>query len=385
MHKKISLAIDTTFMDDRTAKGTAVFIREFVSQLDRYKDEFDITLVHRKHISGDDLYKNFNEEIIKKIPFPKGSMPLSELVFFLTTKKRYDIYYFAYPKLSPFFFLAPAKHIVNMQYDGGPDTVVGIDLMNTKGKINGVTLPLMRKFVDAFVTTSKFGKKGLVENRGLKGDKIHVAYGGANPMFKPIPKENAWEYISQEYSISMSPFIIASGRLTPHKNILRLIEAYDILRTKFGIQHKMIITGGVHMPDYSEAVMQLIKDRQLSSEVKILKVRHFEEMPYFYSAADLMVFPSLYEGFGLPLIEAMKCGVATVASYGSSLIEVGGDATKFFDPLNSHDMAEKMNQVLKDNEIKNALIKKGFVQAEKFTWEQHADRIIEICKQLCRQ
>lgn len=379
--KKIKVAIDTSFMDRRNAKGTAIFIRECVAQLVHYKDELDITLIHRESIPEEPLYTEFKEIIIPQIKLKRGSRLISELVFFLRTKERFDVYYFAYSKLPPHFFFAPAKKIVSMQYDGGPDTA-GVDLGATVGKIRPWMLPLMRRFVDVFIATSEFGKQGLVERRGLPEKKVVVAYGGADTSFHPIDKTVAKAYLEKEYSLGLQPFIVASGRLDPHKNILRLIEAYNILRTKYNIEHPLIVTGGIHMTGYSELVLAKIAELKLESYVTILLVREFKEMPYFYSGADIMVFPSLYEGFGLPLAEAMRCNVATVVSRGSSLTEVGGDASEFFDPTNSEDIARGMYTVLSDPDYRNVLSARGLVQAEKFTWKKHTEKMVAIFKQL---
>jgi len=379
--RKLKVAIDTTYMDRRNAKGTAIFIRECVAQLVHYKNELDITLIHRESIPEEPLYSQFKEIIIPHIKLKRGSRLISELIFFLTTKERFDVYYFAYSKLPPHFLFAPAKKIVSMQYDGGPDTA-GVDLGTTVGKIRPWMLPLMRRFVDIFIATSEFGKRGLVERRGLPEKKVQVAYGGADTSFHPINQIVARAYLEKEYSLGSQPFIVASGRLDPHKNILRLIEAYDILRTKYNVRHPLIVTGGVHMSGYSELVLAKIAELKLEPYVTILLVREFKEMPYFYSGADIMVFPSLYEGFGLPLAEAMRCGVATVASRGSSLTEVGGDATEFFDPTNPEDMARGMYAVLSNEDYRKALCERGLIQAEKFTWEKHTASMVEIFKQL---
>jgi methionyl-tRNA formyltransferase len=380
--KKVRVGIDTTFMDGRAAKGTAIFIRELLEGLKSYKDELDITLIHRESVPQDPLYVAYKEVVIPKVPLPRGSGPVSELLYFLCSRRStYDVYYFAYSKLPPYFFLAPGKRLVSMQYDGGPDTA-GFDLPDTQGKISNWMLPLMNRFVDAFVATSEFGRKGLVEKRGLPASKVHVAYGGASNLFTRTPIEEAWKCLEEQYAITRQPYIIASGRLDPHKNILRIIDAYDILRRKYGILHKMIITGGAHMPEYTEKVFAHIRELQLEKDVLVLRVREFSEMPHFYSAADVMVFPSLYEGFGLPLVEAMKCGVATVAAKGSSLTEVGGDATEFVDPLSSEDIARGIYKVLSNLEYRESLVRKGYDQAKKFTWEIHARSVVEIFKRV---
>lgn len=381
---KLRIAIDTTYMDRRGAMGTAVYIREFVERLDTYSSEFDITLVHHESIPEDPVYQKYKEIIIRDIPAPKGRRLISEAFFFLTTRKKFDVYFFAYSRLNPLFFLAPAKYIISMQYDGGPETA-GLNLGKNYGKIKPWLLPAMRRYIDIFIASSEFGRRGLIEARKLPSEKVRVLYAGASPLFRPIPKTEAWALLEKEYGYVRGPLIIASGRLDPHKNILRLVEAFDILKKRYNIKHKLILTGGIHSPEYSNQVLDAIKQRGLEDDFIILKIRKFSEMPYFYSAADAMVFPSLYEGFGLPLVEAMQCGVPTVVARSSSLIEVGGAASEFFDPLDPDDMAKAIHRVLSDPTYASQLVEESRTQVKKFTWEQYTAGLIGIVRELGRR
>src|SRR5205085_1125090 len=109
--------------------------------------------------------------------------------------------------------------------------------------------PLMRRWMDAFVVTSEFGKRGIVEKRRLPAERVHVLYGAAEPLFAPIEdKRKIREHLRSAYGLP-DTFIVASGRLDPHKNILRLVEAYDILVRRHGITLPLVVTGGDHSPD----------------------------------------------------------------------------------------------------------------------------------------
>jgi glycosyltransferase involved in cell wall biosynthesis len=379
--KKISVAVDTTFMDGRVGMGTAVFIREFLEHLDA--PDLDITLIHREPAPDDPLYRKFKEVIIPRVPLPRGSRRVSELLFFLTTRKRYDVYFFAYNKLQLYFPFAPGKRIVSMQYDGGPDTA-GYDVGPFTVRLTPFLAFLACHFADAFIATSEFGKRGLVKVRGLPAEKIHVVYGGAADIFRPIPKENAWALLETEYGFKKGPLIVASGRLDPHKNILRMIEAFDILKKRYKLPHRLIVTGGAHMPEYSRQVFDLIKKKGLENDVTILHVRHFKEMPHFYCAADAFIFPSLYEGFGLPLAEAMRCGVPTIVSRSSSLAEVGSGASAFFDPSDAENMACVIAEVLMDVHKQHALSRAGLERAKLFTWEKYAQQMADIISSIAQ-
>jgi hypothetical protein len=140
----------------------------------KYRDIFDITLIHREEVLEDPLYKEFKEIIIPRVNLPKFSNFISELWFFLTTKQRFDIYYFSYSRLYPTFWLAPAKKIVFAAMDGGPQTA-GYTEAWAKGKLPWYVRIFLSK-VDAFIAITEFGKKGIVDAYGVPAEKVHVVY-----------------------------------------------------------------------------------------------------------------------------------------------------------------------------------------------------------------
>lgn len=380
---KPKIAIDTSCMDRRPAKGTAIFTRELIKGLVKYRDQFDITLVHRQKIPEDQLYKEFKEIIIPKISLPKFSTFFSELLFFLRTKEYFDIYHFSHPRLLPSVFFVPAKKIVLMQYDGGINTSP-IKLEDTKKKIGNFWWSIIMRRVSAFIVTSQFGVDGLAKQKGIDSNKVHLLYGGVDKIFKPLEDiYNARKYLKEKYHFE-SPFIVGSGRLDPHKNIIRLIQAYNILVKNYSVVTPLVITGGIHHPAYSDKVFNEINALGLNDLVKIIMVVDFNDMKLFYGAAEFMIFPSLYEGFGLPLAEAMATGVPTASSYSTSLIEVGGNATKFFDPLNVEEMAKTMLELLNDKRLREKLVERGFNQVKKFSWDNHVKGTVDLYNSLIK-
>lgn len=373
---KICVAIDTSSMDRRPGMGTAIFTRSVIQNLLPYRDVLDVTLVHRQSIPEDPIYKEFNEIIIPKIRTPKLSNLISDIWFYMTTKQHFDIYYYAHYHLPLSVVLAPAKKIVSMQYDGG----------DGKFHLSNALWLFWRWYIDAFIVSSQFGKEALAHNRKVSAGKIHILFGGTESIFHPLTDpEAAKKTLLEKYQIAV-PYIVASGRLDPHKNILTLVRAYDILYKRHGVRLPLIVTGGVHEPEYSKLVLDEIKNLGLEKNIRILRVDRFQDMPLFYGLAEFMIFPSLREGFGLPLVEAMACGVPTIASRATSLVEVGGEATRFIDPYDPSDIAEAMKEVLENkNGIRETLVTRGFEQAKKFTWQKHAEGVVELYKKLMNQ
>ncbi|HUO56397.1 MAG TPA: glycosyltransferase family 1 protein [Candidatus Paceibacterota bacterium] len=377
--KKLSIAIDTTFMDRRRAKGTAIWIHEIVAELRNYRDEFDITLIHREKIPEEPLYHDFKEIVIPRLRLPKFSGFFSELLFFVTTKERFDIYYFAYSRLYPSFWLVPARKIVYAAMDGGPLTA-GYTAYGTNPKVSFLTRLFMRK-IDIFVALTEFGRKGIQESYGVGPEKVRVVYCGLTDDFKPLPeKDTLRRELRETYGIE-SPFILDVSRFDPHKNIINLIHAYKKFLDDTHSGQRLVFVGGRHMPDYSDEVERLIHELGLSTRVFIAPYIETEDLPKVYNAADFFVFPSLYEGFGMPAAEAMACGTPVLVSNIAALTEVTNGAAEVVDPQSVDSIARGMTHML-DAAYRQELSRKGIVQAATFTWSKSGESIADIFRSI---
>jgi len=371
---KLRIAIDTSYMDRRPGKGTATVIRHIAEELLKYREMFDVTLVHREPIPEDSLYGQFGELIIPRVQLPKFSGTFSELFFFLTTRRRFDVYYFSYSRLLPFFWLAPAKYIVFDIMDGGPQTA------GYQGKAKGKLPWYVRLFlwrVDAFVTLSEFGKQGVCKTYGIEPKKVHVAYLGVDERFKPSDNiVSARAHLKSSYNFP-ERYILCVSRFDPHKNILNLLDAYAELTRIHGPQEMLVFVGGKHMPDYSAQVDERIKKLKLEGKVFIAPYIADEDMPAVYSCALCMVFPSFYEGFGLPVIEAMACKTPVVISNIAALTEVAGSHAFVVDPHDARSIAQGIQSALTDPRREQHL-NEARSWTESFTWKNYGKATVEI-------
>lgn len=379
MCTKPRIAIDTTFMDRRAAKGTAIVIRHTVEELRKYKDEFDITLIHREEIPEDPLYKEFKEIIIPRIKLPKFSGIVSEFVFYLTTKERFDIYYFSYSRLYPIFWLAPAKRIVYAAMDGGPQTAGYKEA--AKGKSRWWVSMFFSR-ISAFIALSEFGKKGIVETYGVPEEKVHVVYNGVDARFTPLAhKAHIQKELKDKYGIQ-SPYILDVSRFDPHKNILNILDAYANLVAAGDCHASLVFVGGRHMPAYSDQVVAKIRAHKLEHNVYVAPFIEDADLPKVYAGAEYMVFPSLYEGFGLPVIEAMACGTPVLISNIDALVEIsGGYAARVVDPYAVPSIQEGMRALCLGSHDP-ILVEKGTTHAQSFTWQKHGERIAALFNQI---
>lgn len=229
---------------------------------------------------------------------------------------------------------------------------------------------------DLVLADSQSTKNDLIELLGVSPDRIEVVYAGVEGRFRPMEGEMALQRVKKRYGLDF-PFILTVGTLEPRKNFTGLIEAYALMRDK---GRKLVIAGGEGWL-YDEIFARV---EQLGLEGKVIFPGFVadEDLPALYNLAELFVFPSLYEGFGLPPLEAMACGTPVITSDRPSLPEVVGEAGFMVEATDSQGLAEAMERVLMDEDLRREMGEKGLKQAEKFTWEAAAEKLLEVYKRL---
>jgi len=233
----------------------------------------------------------------------------------------------------------------------------------------------------AVICVSHNTRKDLLERYPfLSKDRVRVIHlaGDPSPNFAE-QKLGQDENTLKKYGI-YSKFILVVATLEPRKNIGVLVDAYKELIKMSDIPHKLVICGKKGWK-YSE-VLDRINQPDLKGRVIITGYVPNEHLPVFYRQADLFVYPSLYEGFGLPPLEALSYGVPVITSNAASLPEVVGDAALTFEPNNAHMLAELMLKVLTDEELRNSLREKGPRRAAQFSWNITAEKTIELYREL---
>ncbi len=204
-------------------------------------------------------------------------------------------------------------------------------------------------------------------------DKIHIIYGSTGDNLKTVDRCSAEKYISNFFNIEKK-FILFIGTIEPRKNIEGLLKAFKVLRVKYNISHELILAGAKGWK--TKNIYKVYNSLGFSkSEVKFLGYVSEENLLNLYCAADLLVMPSFYEGFGLPPLEAMSCGVPVVASNISIFKEVLSDAALLADPEDSSDIAEKIYSIITNEVLRSSLINKGYERAKMFSWRRSAGQL----------
>jgi len=230
---------------------------------------------------------------------------------------------------------------------------------------------------DAIIAVSESTKLDIVEMLKIPEKKVTVIYNGVNERFKSPQKQMDVKVIKQKYGLDN--YILCVGSIVPQKNLVRLLNAFALLK-KSNTIYQLAIVGGSAWK--SEAVLKEIKRLNLSREVIMTGYVSDDDLPLIYSGATVFVYPSLYEGFGLPVLEAMACGTPVITSNVSSLPEVSGSAAILVDPYNIDEISEAMRRVVQDKNLQQELIDKGLEQVKKFSFNKMAKETFIIYEQL---
>ncbi|MFH1255596.1 MAG: glycosyltransferase family 1 protein [bacterium] len=233
----------------------------------------------------------------------------------------------------------------------------------------------------AIIAVSEFTKKEIMELYKTDEKKIKVVRHGLDgKLYRRISDNEKIEQVLNKYDIK-KPYIFYVGRLEKKKNTAKLVEAYAVMRKKFKhIKHKMVLVGSAGFG--FDEVKYVINEFDIEEDVIITGWIPESDMPYIYNGADMFVFPSIYEGFGIPLLEAMSCGTPIAASNTASIPEVAQDAALLFNPENKDDMAEKMAKILSDKQFAEKLAEKGFARIKDFSLEKCAKQTLELIENI---
>jgi glycosyltransferase involved in cell wall biosynthesis len=243
-----------------------------------------------------------------------------------------------------------------------------------------VAVPRSVRRADHILADSQNTAHDLTELWDVPSGKISVLYPGVESRFRPVTDAAELDRVRNRYDLPQH-FIFTVGTLQPRKNYERLIRAFSQLRvaTK-DHSHRLVVAGGKGW--LYESIFDSVRELGLEERVLFPGFVDDEDLPALYTLADLFAFPSLYEGFGLPVLEAMACGTPVICSEASSLPEVAGDATLLVDPLDMEGWTQAMRQALNDEELRRSLVARGLAQARGFSWERAARELQRLCRSL---
>lgn len=378
---KVSLELQSCL---KNKSGIGIYTYELSKRLQQYKDiEFNGHIFN--FINRNDIYKELDGIDIEKnicSLFPYGVyrriwhyIPIKYNWLF---RDNADIYHF-------FNFIVPPRikgkvitTIHDMTYELYPETM---DKRNLKRIKSDIQYSVDRS--DKIITVSESSKNDIIKFLNVDESKIEIVYNGVDyEKFNKYYTEDIKLIVRNKYNLPQN-YILYMGTLEPRKNIDSIIEAFALIKKQKDFDNiKLVIAGKKGW--LFEDIFNLVDKLNLKDHVIFTDYVDETDKPIIYNMAKLFVFPSLYEGFGIPVLEAMASSVPVIASNVSSLPEVAGNAAILVNPKDIEGIAKNIIKILSDDDLKNELVRKGHIQAQKFTWEASAEKLYNIYKEIMK-
>lgn len=300
-------------------------------------------------------------------------LPLCYQLFFPTEREITQFFNFVVP---PGVKGKTVTIVHDMAYMAYPQTVA-----NKTRKWLQLTMKQSCKRADKIITVSEFSKQEIIKYLHIEASKITVMPNGVDHKFfyprslQQINKVKEKFHIKQEYFLYL-------GTLEPRKNIERLIKAYsELLRKSYSSQIPQLVLAGGKGWMY-ESIFLIVQELKLEEKVVFTDYIENEEVPVLMSGAKAFVFPSLYEGFGMPPLEAMACGTPVITSNVSALPEIGKDAAILINPYSIEEITQAMQRILQEKSLKEELVQAGIKKAKTYTWASAAEILIQVYQEL---
>lgn len=316
--------------------------------------------------------ENFNFRVVKTPLFSlREQLSLPTMI----KKNRLDIFHtphFNIPLFSPVKKMVTIHDLIPLIFPGARSSWLSrtyYRFMNSQ----------VVKKAGKIIAVSKNTERDLLKFFKVPEGKIEVIYEAVSGRFKPVNDVKSLEEIKKKFNITKR-FLLYVGLKELHKNLVSLIKILEILKKKMGLDIQLVIVGK-RDPRFTQAE-ETAKELDLEGDVLFLGEVSDEDVVLLYNAAQIFLFPSLYEGFGLPPLEAMACGTPVISSNTSSLPEVLGDAAILINPRDIDEWAKKIRKVLTDEDLRKKLKQKGLGRVKQFSWEKAARDTLRVYESL---
>ncbi len=376
------VCLDATPIRDKPS-GVGVYTLNLIKALDQLQESENFKLdIYFQPTFKNWLSRNFSpNELIKSysphcLPIPVTvtnaliKFPNPLLAYFSRSLNQPDVIHgtdhFVYPNLKSRNIMT-IHDLTFVKYPDYVPTIVKTYLDRIKNCL---------KFTDAIITFSENTKRDLVELLKIDPDKIYVTYQASRYHSDYLTEQQIEELKSMVSYDFTKPYFLFVSTLEPRKNVIGLIQSFNYLKQKYKIEHQLVLigqTGWKYQP-----ILDMINQSPYSTEIHHLNYLSDDLVALFYSQAEAFIYPSFYEGFGLPVLEAMTLGVPVITSNGSSLPEITGDAALLINPDNPMELADVMLNLISDRVLRDNLIRLGKEQANKFSWEKTAQDTLNV-------
>ena len=368
----MKIAIIADALDYQYA-GIYYYTKELINALAKIDTQNEYFVV--RSLSEGDISKNVKELIIPTPSFP-GAAPYRLFVTIPRILAQEGVDIVVEPRhFGPFNL---PKHIkrVTVIHDLSPLRFPEWHQFVSR-KLQQLFLPSILKRADHIITNSVFTAQDVIDYFPFTANKTSGILLGKEDFFQPIKNDT----VLAKHAIT-APYLLHTGTIEPRKNLALLVKSFEAIKRAQSTDLQLVLVGKLGWKN--EELVQLINNSPFQKDIKLLGYVERAELPALYTAATIFTYPSHFEGFGLPVLEAMSCGTPTLVADVSSLPEIIGDAGLTFQPNNQADFVEKISQLLNDEPLRHALSKKSLAQAAKFNWEKTARATLSIFEQLMK-
>ena len=354
--------------------GNETYIRGLIRALAAIDDQNRYTI----YLAEADAAAEWRETFARRHPnfevqsLPKPT-PLVRVPVFLTYELRHhpvDVLHVQYTA-PPFCPIPVVATIHDLAFEHLPETFTRRGSLQLKLTVRRTAQKAAR-----IATVSEYSRQDLLRTYKLPPEKVAVTYNGVEPHFTPQAQLDEVAEIKQQFGIERD-YLLAVGSLQPRKNLVRLIRAYAKLRAESeSFSPQLVIVGRKLW--LAEEIFAEVRRQRWAEDVILTGYVSDNDLPKLYRQATAFVYPSLFEGFGLPPVEAMACGTPVITSDVSSLPEVTGRAALLIDPKNQTSIESALLQIMRDQELRAEMRERGIEQAKKFTWQAAAEKTLQL-------
>ncbi len=364
----MKIAIDVHSLGTRAA-GNETYFAQLLAGLARDKSdhEYSLLYVHREALEPFQLDTRFRLVQIPANPILRNVVAVPRAV----REIRPDVLHCQYV-LPPFVKTPTVVSIHDLAYEHFPEYFRPLERWRMKRQVRAAARDAAH-----VVTLSEYSARDIAEKYGVSREKITVTHLAADERFQPRERAVAQRLLAEQYGIA-APFVLYVGRVQARKNLPRLVEAFAQVRAKFP-ELKLVIAGKRDWQ--AERLLAPVKELGLESAVKLTGYVAADDLPLFYNAAEVFVFPSFFEGFGLPVLESMASGTPTITSKGSSLEEVAGDGALLVDPGNTNEISAAVQRALGDPALRKGLVERGLRRSRQFQHDELARKLLQVYRQ----
>lgn len=366
------VAVNTRLLIENELEGIGRFSYEILKELCKKNPEIQFDFIFDRPFSKKFI---FNKNVTGHILTPKTRHPFLWYYWFeikipkLLKKIKPDVFLSLDGFISTSLKIKQIAVIHDINFEHHPE-----NLPFFHRKYYQLFFPKFANKAKSIITVSKYSKKDIAENYNIKKNKIHVIYNGVSNIFKPIGQTEK-EKIKNKYSSNYDYFIFI-GSIHKRKNITNLIKAFNLYKSKTKSTTKLLIVGKKRW--WSSEMKEAYEKNNYQNDILFTGYIEDKNLPKVLASAKGLCFPSLFEGFGLPIVEAMKCGVPVITSNTSSMPEICGEAGLKIDPNNINEIATAIKEIEDNTSLRKKLIKLGLKRSKIFNWKIASNKLSEI-------